>query len=182
MSHELRDPGAGREGVLIAAAGVSESGVTSPETGVSPGLAPSHNACPSPRPRGQTSGDGAQGSWLGHSKGCASPPPGPLEDALPAPGPRTLLPLPNQAPPGLPSAPNPPILLQVTKSWARAERHPWPHGQGRDRVQPQEQLSPHLQIFQVCILQLLEGREDLEPRRTRWKRVCEGKETLGRPR
>lgn len=42
-------------------------------------------------------------------------------------------------------------------------------------------MSPHLQIFQVCVPQLRGGIEDLEPRRTKWKRVSKGKEMLGDP-
>lgn len=54
--------------------GVLGSGVTGPEMGVSPGLAPSHNACPSPRPRGQTSGGEAPGITAGSPQGPWLPP------------------------------------------------------------------------------------------------------------
>ena len=104
---------------------------------------------------------------------------------LPAPGghppnsqPRTLRPL---------LSPQPTALLQVTKPWGRAGQHSIPaaqspasrstQGQGAAPGQP----SPHLQVLQVCVLQLLRGCEDLQPRRTRCGRGCDDKETLGGP-
>lgn len=44
--------------------------VASPEVGISPGLALSRNACPSPQPRGETSRAGHRGLPLGHSEVC----------------------------------------------------------------------------------------------------------------
>lgn len=48
--------------------------MTSPDTGLSPGWVPSHNACPSPQPRGQTSRGNEGHSWA--TPGSMSPSPG----------------------------------------------------------------------------------------------------------
>lgn len=102
---------------------------------------------------------------------------------LPAPGghppnsqPRTLRPL---------LSPQPTALLQVTKPWGRARQHSIPAAQSPVSQSTQGQRaapgqpSPHLQVLQVCVLQLLRGREDLQPRRTRCGRGCDDKEMLG---
>lgn len=105
-------------------------GVASPETGISPGWAPSHNVGPSPRPHGRTSGDGHRGSRLGHPKDPASPPLG-----LPAPKPPTS-PHPEVHPSAFDPHPAPGLeilgLSQRTpdSGWSR----PWPRGYCRDKA------------------------------------------------
>lgn len=154
--------------------------VSKSRDGLSPGLAPCHSVCPSPRPRGQTSGDRAQGSRLDHSEDV---PPSPRKTpsqlpALdspaspqppahsPAPGHETL----GQSRAGLNSGrPVPCLTVRVCAALTQ--------GQSAAPGQP----SPHLQVLQVCVLQLLGSCEDLQPRRTRCGRGCDDKEMLGRP-
>lgn len=84
--------------------------------GVSPGLAPSHNACPSPRLRGQTSGDEAPRIMAGVTPRTVAPSPlGPLEDPHPHPHPDTH---------PIPHTPNSGTLVPLPTS--HLELHPLP--------------------------------------------------------